>query len=367
MVFYDRFWGEIGSKADLRDILSDITHISPEVLEGQDLKLSSVAQRMSWASHRTTTRVEDMAYCLLGIFGVNIPLMYGEGGKEAFIRLQETIMLKSDDHSLFSWKQQEGLAEHGLAGQGLLASSPALFAKSASFVRSRNSGPRSSYSMTNRGLCIELSLTSKVNAGDHIAFFGCEDSDDHSTIGIHLAVLPDGRFVRTHLDQLPRIESLQDTSYKTCSLTILYIPQVYLQEDEIKWGHHFCVMKETTKDLENRNVYSKDFLPAAASAILPMPIKGYMQSLYKSSPIGFFLASTTLAGRTVSNNSLEFSLKDGGLAGILLGSVTSRAASRLFPSSKLPYILIVFGFDQHEGPYGDTLEISEEIYKNATW
>jgi hypothetical protein len=114
---------------------------------------------------RKTTRAEDMAYCLLGIFGVNIPLTYGEGGREAFIRLQETIMVKSDDHSLFAWKQQEGLAGHGL-----LASSPVLFAEPSSFIQSRGPGPRSSNSMTNRGLCIELSLTCRLHAGDHIAF-----------------------------------------------------------------------------------------------------------------------------------------------------------------------------------------------------
>lgn len=62
----------------------------------------SVARRMSWASERRTTRSEDMAYCLMGLFSVNMPLLYGEGEK-AFIRLQEEIMKDSDDHSLFAW------------------------------------------------------------------------------------------------------------------------------------------------------------------------------------------------------------------------------------------------------------------------
>lgn len=57
---------------------------------------------MSWASHRQTSRTEDIAYCLFGIFDVNIPLIYGEG-RNAFRRLQEAIMLKTYDQSLFAW------------------------------------------------------------------------------------------------------------------------------------------------------------------------------------------------------------------------------------------------------------------------
>ncbi|KAF2190412.1 hypothetical protein K469DRAFT_384353 [Zopfia rhizophila CBS 207.26] len=57
--------------------------------------------RMSWASSWVTTREEDMAYCLLGISDVKMPLLYGEGMK-VFIRLQEEIMTNSDDQSLFA-------------------------------------------------------------------------------------------------------------------------------------------------------------------------------------------------------------------------------------------------------------------------
>jgi hypothetical protein len=60
-----------------------------------------VAKRMCWASKRKTTRVEDIAYCLLGIFDINMPLLYGEGGK-AFLRLQEEILKTLGDYSLFA-------------------------------------------------------------------------------------------------------------------------------------------------------------------------------------------------------------------------------------------------------------------------
>jgi len=50
-----------------------------------------VEERMSWAAHRNTTLKEDKVYCLLGIFGVYLPLIYGEGVDYATQRLKEEI------------------------------------------------------------------------------------------------------------------------------------------------------------------------------------------------------------------------------------------------------------------------------------
>ncbi|KAK4141481.1 ankyrin repeat-containing domain protein [Dichotomopilus funicola] len=74
------------------------------ILRGCDLSLASNAQKMSWAANRVTTVTEDLAYCLMGIFGINIPMLYGEGGK-SFLRLQEEILKTTDDFSLFVWKE----------------------------------------------------------------------------------------------------------------------------------------------------------------------------------------------------------------------------------------------------------------------
>lgn len=79
------------------------TGIPHEVLaESKKLRSFSVAQRMSWASGRKVTRTEDMAYCLLGLFGINMPLLYGEG-KRAFKRLQLEIIKASHDESIYAW------------------------------------------------------------------------------------------------------------------------------------------------------------------------------------------------------------------------------------------------------------------------
>ena len=96
-------WEILGSKADYAALLEEVTGVPATVLRLEDeLKDISVAQRMSWASRRTTTRVEDEAYCLLGIFDINMPTLYGEGRK-AFRRLQEEIMRQSSDTTLFAW------------------------------------------------------------------------------------------------------------------------------------------------------------------------------------------------------------------------------------------------------------------------
>lgn len=102
--FHSREWHILGSKTTLSDEISSITGIDTRALTGTTrLSAYSIAQRMSWASHRTTTRPEDVAYCLLGLFQINMPLLYGEGEK-AFSRLQEEIIKMSDDHSIFAWE-----------------------------------------------------------------------------------------------------------------------------------------------------------------------------------------------------------------------------------------------------------------------
>jgi hypothetical protein len=103
MEFYDKDWTWIGTKKRLLRILSGITGIGEAILEGVDVNNASVATRMGWAAGRHTTRVEDLAYSLLGLFDVNMPLLYGEG-ERAFKRLQAEILQQNDDSSLFAWQ-----------------------------------------------------------------------------------------------------------------------------------------------------------------------------------------------------------------------------------------------------------------------
>ncbi|KAI1208125.1 uncharacterized protein F4807DRAFT_154026 [Annulohypoxylon truncatum] len=152
--FYSKDWCLLGNKSELSPIIHFITHIEPKFLDSKNLELASVAKRMSWASNRNTSRVEDIAYCLLGIFDVNMPLLYGEG-KKAFRRLQEEIIkVRFDDHSIFAWgtvvprSSIYFIDDDVLWGRkdipwsepvpllGLLAESPRDFASSGKFIPS---------------------------------------------------------------------------------------------------------------------------------------------------------------------------------------------------------------------------------------
>ncbi len=103
VVFLSKNWTVLGTKHVHARVIEEITHISRAVLtHDESLDSVGVAERMYWASERQTTRIEDEAYSLLGIFGIHMPTIYGEG-KQAFIRLQEEILRRIPDQSLFAW------------------------------------------------------------------------------------------------------------------------------------------------------------------------------------------------------------------------------------------------------------------------
>lgn len=155
--FYDRRWKFMGRLADPKCamVVSKATGIPTDLLlHKTDLRSASIAQRMSWAAKRHATRVEDRAYSLLGIFAVQMPMIYGEGYK-AFIRLQEQIIQTSTDHSIFCWGISQNDRSMLPSSRSLLAPSPAYFAGCHNIVENSNSSPRP-YQMTNRGPEITL-------------------------------------------------------------------------------------------------------------------------------------------------------------------------------------------------------------------
>jgi hypothetical protein len=93
--FFSKYWEQLGNKASLGTIIHEITGIPDTALQGVPLSDFSVAERMSWAERRETTRKEDQAYSLLGIFDVYMPLIYSEGKEHAFKRLREVINVNS--------------------------------------------------------------------------------------------------------------------------------------------------------------------------------------------------------------------------------------------------------------------------------
>jgi hypothetical protein len=136
---------------------------------------------MCWASRRETTRPEDMAYSLLGIFQINMTLIYGEGSTGAFIRLQEHIMQDSDDQSIFAWTSHR----HSKRGRdlGLLADSPRRFQDSGNIMAIRDWHESEPYHMTNKGLRLNLHLVPQpthfmAEAKSYLGALTCRATDD---------------------------------------------------------------------------------------------------------------------------------------------------------------------------------------------
>jgi acyl carrier protein len=139
--------------------VSRITQIPEEfILGSKRLEQACVSQRMFWASRRTTTRPEDRAYSLMGLFDISMPILYGEGLEKAFRRLQEEIFSSTTDQSLLAWYNS------GMTTYRLLADSPACFKNSGKVRRlhERNAlaleaeSTRSAFYLTNIGLRITL-------------------------------------------------------------------------------------------------------------------------------------------------------------------------------------------------------------------
>ncbi|KAI0818274.1 heterokaryon incompatibility protein-domain-containing protein [Xylaria sp. FL0064] len=155
VIFFDSKWRKVGEKQNALfcDQLSRITGINTRHLETRhSVFTASVAERMSWAARRQTTREEDIAYCMLGIFGINMPLLYGEGSR-AFLRLQEEIIRISDDQTIFCWNYPKG-ARFFNAWHSVLASHLNVFAESGNFIPIPSDDTY--YSLTNNGLSIKL-------------------------------------------------------------------------------------------------------------------------------------------------------------------------------------------------------------------
>ncbi|MCJ1288448.1 hypothetical protein MMC26_007806, partial [Xylographa opegraphella] len=97
----------LGNKQSLEQMLHEITEIAVEALRGRPLSRFSVDERFSWAKERTTTREEDAAYCLLGIFDIQMPLLYAEGREKALKRLKREIREHADDQDLSLNEEQK--------------------------------------------------------------------------------------------------------------------------------------------------------------------------------------------------------------------------------------------------------------------
>jgi len=220
--FYNSTWKPLAVQQDaILNLINETTLIHVDaVYKRKQLWEFSIAERMSWASRRHATRVEDVAYSLLGIFDCNLPMLYGEGAK-AFERLQEEIIRTNSDESIFAWHNDH---VPSTASPGLLATSPAqfvtcrgiraspmkeqyqsflkglfqdeeevseildLYEKLRSMVK-HFSGSLQGYVLTNQGLTAEV-LLSKLDDIHYIVFLDVANTlegDFDTFIGLYLA------------------------------------------------------------------------------------------------------------------------------------------------------------------------------------
>ncbi|TGJ81038.1 hypothetical protein E0Z10_g7717 [Xylaria hypoxylon] len=180
--FYDGSWNYRGTKLGWKSLISEVTGIDSTVLhDPEGLASIPVGRRMSWAAKRNTTRQEDLAYCLFGIFDVNMPLIYGEGPK-AFTRLQEEIAKQTCDLSLFAWRQDGPDPPY----RGILANSPAEFANcSALKHKIRDAYLTNEYTFTNKGLRMDTAFVTFPGVTQNFVWnLGCSERDDWSKLEI---------------------------------------------------------------------------------------------------------------------------------------------------------------------------------------
>ncbi|EXF84636.1 HET domain-containing protein [Colletotrichum fioriniae PJ7] len=183
--FYANDWGFIGTKQSLLEAIHRATGIDTKCLLGEASPSEfSIAKIMSWAAGRVTTRLEDQAYCLLGLFDVNMPLLYGEGGK-AFIRLQEEIIRKTDDQSIFVYDMPT------LCMTAPLATSPSLFANSTNVSRWFRLAAQMAmippfYTMTNAGLSISLPLIQTLSPNFVLGVLNCNTVEEYTSSSVCL-------------------------------------------------------------------------------------------------------------------------------------------------------------------------------------
>lgn len=243
--FYNRSYGFIGSKRSLAYLINRITGIDEGLLLGeQPIQAFCIARKMSWAAKRRTTREEDIAYSLLGIFDVNMPLLYGEGTR-AYRRLQEEIIKQSSDESIFAW--DDGTERK----RSLFAPGPYSYANCGKMIRWQSGEVNEPSRVTNLGVHLRLPLVESMDhAGEEQrrAVLGCRYEDDLvGPLGLSL-----GRRARSggyplaetgpKLVVVP-LEDVASASYRTVSILEKYDPGSDLERILPIQGNYKCWIK----------------------------------------------------------------------------------------------------------------------------
>lgn len=257
LVFLSASWSVIGTKQTLANTIEEVTGIPHDILvHACSLSDMSVARRMSWASKRETTREEDRAYSLMGIFGIHMPTIYGEG-RNSFFRLQEEILKRSPDQTIFAWGTRvvgDPLSSFTYLPRShwppsppshhLFASSPADFdgmskitslsySELATLLRFRWS-KLPEFRMTSYGVRAELPIVREASFTDDkeelcYAILSCQDEDDN--IGMLLLRIRPSAFHECVVGSYSDTIGISNFSYATAInyCRLVFVPLMFAQ------------------------------------------------------------------------------------------------------------------------------------------
>jgi hypothetical protein len=188
--FMNASWQDLDDRVTLADQITTTTGIDRKILARNHRQASyalydfSIAQRMKWASKRHKSRTEDSAYCLMGLFDVNMPLLYGEGNR-AFRRLQEVIINESADHSILAFRSLVSSFRSSWTFSAVLAPYISYFCEDILQEWASNSEPQrmqnGNISLVAHVAKLETAQEGIVHpcAPSHIAFLDCMFEDDY--------------------------------------------------------------------------------------------------------------------------------------------------------------------------------------------
>ncbi len=218
--FYDKEWFPMGTKSDFAPVIETITRIpAPAILGLEPLSSYSVAQRMSWASCRIASRVEDRTYSLLGLFDISMPLIYGEGNN-AFRRLQEEIVRRNADLTILAW--QPTSSRDGACS--ILADSPLAFQDCHDVLPFSTTGV--DFCISNRGLQISRQLVIVSRSEGDIQqpltygfVVGYVQDNPYLVVSIPLKKIGYGLYVR---ESYPSIMKYSPSKWKSMATTRIH-------------------------------------------------------------------------------------------------------------------------------------------------
>jgi len=290
VIFYDSVWGHRGTKTDLSGLLERITGIPKDLLRHRTAPCDyPVACRMSWASQRQTTRIEDTAYCLVGIFDVYMSPRYGERTK-AFQRLQHAIIVQSvPDLTIFAWTDHEKSCPDIC---GMIAESAGQFRGCSSMRNGLGLSAHRFLRATIREIEVAaiIGLHDTPGAPTQLFLEGC-GAVDGVQVGVALRKVGVNTFARLNPATLVKIHHECDALPKATVILASFLPGQYqFQRDNVVLGHRHATLLPTIFGSKRLDSFEFDFSTVHGRGEGPFPFGHW------DTQDGVFFSTETMSG-----------------------------------------------------------------------